>query len=139
QGHLIAHSQKVKATEFVGYNSLSAEGKVLALSDGQKIIEKLGTTNGLLVTDKTPFYAEGGGQVGDLGHGKSSNAKFEVTNCIKIGNVFFHSITITSGELKNGDAVHLEVSASTRRDTQSNHSATHLMHAALRSVLGAHV
>lgn len=139
QGHLIAHSQKVKATEFLGYNTLSADGKVLALSDGQKIVEKLGAVEGLLVTDKTPFYAEGGGQVGDTGHGKSSNAKFEVTNCIKIGNAFFHSITITSGELKNGDSVHLEVSSSTRRDTQSNHSATHLMHAALRNVLGTHV
>lgn len=139
QGHLIAHSQKVKATEFVGYNSLSADGKVLALSDGQKIVEKLGVADGLLVTDKTPFYAEGGGQVGDVGHGKSSHAKFDVTNCIKIGNAFFHSITITSGELKTGDSVHLEVSSSTRRDTQSNHSATHLMHAALRNVLGTHV
>ncbi|MES2770162.1 MAG: alanine--tRNA ligase [Bdellovibrionota bacterium] len=139
QGHLIAHSQKIKATEFVGYSSLSADGKVLALSDGQKIVEKLGATDGLLVTDKTPFYAEGGGQVGDVGHGKSSKAKFEVTNCIKIGNAFFHSITITEGELKTGDSVHLEVSSSTRRETQSNHSATHLMHAALRTVLGTHV
>lgn len=139
QGHLIAHSQKVKATEFVGYNTLSAEGKVLALSDGQKIVEKLSNTEGILVVDKTPFYAEGGGQVGDVGYGSSKSAKFEVTNCTKIGNAFFHNITITSGELKTGDAVHLEVSSSTRRDTQSNHSATHLMHAALRNVLGTHV
>lgn len=138
QGHLIAHSQKVKATDFVGYTTLSSDGKVLAISDGQKITDKL-SHDGLLVTDKTPFYAEGGGQVGDVGTGHSSKAKFEVTNCIKINNVIFHSVTVTEGELKVGDTVHLEVSTSTRRDTQSNHSATHLMHAALRKVLGTHV
>jgi alanyl-tRNA synthetase len=142
QGHLIAHSQKVKETEFIGYTTLSADAKILALSDGQKITDKL-SGDGLLVTDKTPFYAEGGGQVGDVGSGHSGNeqfaVKFTVTNCIKINNVFFHSITVNEGELKIGDAVHLEVSSSIRRDTQANHSATHLMHSALRKVLGTHV
>lgn len=139
QGHLIAHAQKVPPTEFVGYTTLSAEGKVLALSNGQQIVEKLGIAEGLLVTDKTPFYAEGGGQVGDIGHGKSSQAKFDITNCVKIGNAYFHSITITEGELKVGDKVSLDVSSSARRDVQANHSATHLLHAALRKVLGTHV
>ena len=123
---------------FVGYDSLAQEGaKVLALyRDGQSVSELKQGDAGVVVLDHTPFYAEGGGQVGD----KGVIGGFEVADTLKIkGSVFGHHGTQKSGALKVGDAVRAEVTESVRRATMRNHSATHLLHRALRDVLGGHV
>jgi alanyl-tRNA synthetase len=151
-------------TCFVGYDRLSMDGvKVLALyRDGQAVQELKAGDAGIVVLDNTPFYAEGGGQVGDKGvllpslpaslpaplpqageggpEGRERGFMFEVTNTQKVkGNVFGHHGTLKSGSLKVGDTVRASVTESRRRATMRNHSATHLMHSALREVLGTHV
>jgi len=125
------------ATEFVGYESLSAAAKVLALyRDGAAVTALNAGDAGVVVLDRTPFYAEGGGQVGDTG----TLGAFEVSDTQKIaGGAFGHSGSLSSGALKVGDAVTASVTGSVRRATVRNHSATHLMHRALRDVLGTHV
>ncbi len=140
QGHLIELSQKVKPTEFIGYSSLSGQGKVLALSDGHKAVEKLSFgESGLVILDKTPFYAEGGGQVGDTGTLSKAGVHVDVTDCTKNGELFLHQVHVSEGTIAIGDTLDLQVNQSKRRDVQSNHSATHLMHSALKNVLGSHV
>jgi len=127
---------------FVGYDGLAHEGaKVLALyRDGQSVGELKEGDSGVVVIDHTPFYAEGGGQVGDKGQINGQGAGFEVADTLKLkGNVFGHHGTLTSGVLKVGDSVRAEVTESVRRATMRNHSATHLLHRALRDVLGSHV
>ena len=127
---------------FVGYDSLAHEGaKVLALyRDGQSVSELKQGDAGVVVLDHTPFYAEGGGQVGDKGRINGQDGGFEVADTLKIkGSVFGHHGTQKSGVLKVGDAVRAEVTESVRRATMRNHSATHLLHRALRDVLGGHV
>ena len=126
------------ATQFVGYDGLSIEGaKVLALyRDGAAVQSLAAGEAGVVVLDKTPFYAEGGGQIGDAGH----LGTFKVADTQKItGGAFGHSGSLESGTLKVGDAVTATVENSVRRATMRNHSATHLLHAALRQVLGTHV
>jgi alanyl-tRNA synthetase len=123
---------------FVGYDSLVHDGaKVLALyRDGQSVNELKEGDSGVVVIDNTPFYAEGGGQVGDRG----VIAGFEVADTLKLkGSVFGHHGRLKSGALKVGDSVRAEVTESVRRATMRNHSATHLLHRALRDVLGSHV
>ena len=124
-------------TCFIGYDRLSAEAKVLALyRDGQPVTALNAGDSGVVVLDSTPFYAESGGQVGDQGRIGS----FEVADTQKIkGSVFGHHGVQKSGALKLGDVVKAEVTESVRRATMRNHSATHLLHRALRDVLGAHV
>jgi alanyl-tRNA synthetase len=125
-------------TCFVGYDGLTADkAKVLALyRDGKAVNELKSGDDGIVVLDNTPFYAEGGGQVGD----KGVIGGFEVSDTLKIkGSVFGHHGTLKSGSLKVGDVVRASVTESVRRATMRNHSATHLMHRALRDVLGAHV
>ncbi|RYZ79330.1 MAG: alanine--tRNA ligase, partial [Proteobacteria bacterium] len=95
--------------------------------------------SGLLVMNRTPFYAEGGGQVGDQGVIKGENGTFVVNNCLKNGDIYIHHVEVESGQFKLNDNVETHVSESTRRNTMANHSATHLMHSALRKVLGVHV
>jgi len=140
QGHLIELSQKTKPTEFVGYTTLQSSSQVLALSDGKTVVQKLESgQNGFMISDRTPFYAEGGGQVGDQGLAQNKTSEIQILDTTKINNVFFHQIHINKGSLKINDELQMSVHASLRRNTQANHTATHLLHAALRKVLGTHV
>jgi len=125
------------ATEFVGYDALTAEAKVLALyRDGAPVTALNAGDAGIVVLDRTPFYAEGGGQVGDTG----TLGAFTVSDTQKIGGIAFgHIGSLAAGSLNVGDAVQASVTGSARRATVRNHSATHLMHRALRDVLGTHV
>ncbi|HKY89955.1 MAG TPA: alanine--tRNA ligase, partial [Nevskiaceae bacterium] len=124
-------------TCFIGYESLAGDAKVVALyRDGQSVQGLSAGEAGVVVLDHTPFYAESGGQVGD----KGTIGAFAVTDTLKLkGNVFGHHGRLESGALKVGDAVRAQVTESVRRSTMRNHSATHLMHRALREVLGTHV
>jgi alanyl-tRNA synthetase len=129
------------ANAFVGYESLASNAKVVALYlDGVAVAELKSGQTGSVVLDTTPFYAESGGQVGDQGLLKSGSAHFEVADTQKIkADVFVHHGTITQGTLAVGDQVQAQVNTASREATVRNHSATHLMHKALREVLGAHV
>jgi len=126
---------------FVGYDELQATAKVLALYvDGTPVTELKAGQNGVVVLDTTPFYAESGGQVGDQGLLQTAGAKFEVEDTLKIkADVFGHHGALTEGSLQVGDAVQAQVNTELRTATVRNHSATHLMHKALREVLGDHV
>ena len=126
---------------FVGYESLQASAKVLALyRDGASVNQLDAGQNGVVVLDTTPFYAESGGQVGDQGAIVCGNAGFEVVDTQKIkADVFGHHGSQVRGSLKVGDAVQAHVNTELRAATVRNHSATHLMHKALRDVLGTHV
>ncbi|QJR14558.1 alanine--tRNA ligase [Usitatibacter palustris] len=131
-------------TAFKGYESLSEEGRVVALYKEGSVVDRLeaGDT-GIVVLDKTPFYAESGGQVGDRGElskGGTCLTLFDVQDTQKIQpDVFGHYGTVKTGELKVGDAVAAQVDMDKRSRTVRHHSATHLMHKALREVLGTHV
>jgi alanyl-tRNA synthetase len=145
QAFMVTFSQKVQKqsgeTEFTGYTSTEEKAaKIVALSDGrQEVAELRADQTGVIVTDKTCFYAEGGGQVGDRGLIRAAGGEAEVIDCTKLNNVFLHHVKVGDGVLKKGDLVQLLVNARERQATANNHSATHLLHAALRSVLGTHV
>ena len=126
---------------FVGYDELQATAKVLALYvDGTSATELKAGQTGVVVLDTTPFYAESGGQVGDQGLLQTAGARFEVEDTLKIkADVFGHHGVLAQGSLKLGDAVQAQVNTEMRTATVRNHSATHLMHKALREVLGDHV
>jgi alanyl-tRNA synthetase len=126
---------------FVGYDELQANSKVLALYvDGTPATVLNAGQEGVVVLDTTPFYAESGGQVGDQGLLQTAGAKFEVADTLKIkADVFGHHGLLLEGSLKVGDAVQAQVNSDLRAATVRNHSATHLMHKALREVLGDHV
>jgi alanyl-tRNA synthetase len=126
---------------FVGYDDLQATAKVLALYvDGLPASVLKAGQSGVVVLDTTPFYAESGGQVGDQGLLQTAGAKFEVEDTLKIkADVFGHHGMLIEGSLKVGDAVQAQVNTDLRAATVRNHSATHLMHKALREVLGDHV
>ena len=127
--------------DFVGYDDLTANAKVLALyADGNAVTELKAGQSGVVVLDTTPFYAESGGQVGDQGMVHNAGGQFNVLDTLKIkADVFGHHGEIKSGSLKVGDAVQAHVDLAVRAATVRNHSATHLMHKALREVLGSHV
>ena len=128
-------------TKFVGYESLVHNTHVLALySEGVSVQELKEGQEGIVVLDTTPFYAESGGQVGDHGVVASAAGQFEVEDTLKIqADVFGHHGVLRSGSLKVGDTVDAQVDQAKRARTIRNHSATHLMHKALREVLGGHV
>ncbi|WP_306392114.1 alanine--tRNA ligase [Telluria beijingensis] len=128
-------------TKFVGYESLAHNTHVLALyADGVKVDELKAGQAGIVVLDTTPFYAESGGQVGDQGVIGGNGARFEVEDTLKIqADVFGHHGVLREGSLKVGDTVDAQVDTVKRGRTIRNHSATHLMHKALREVLGSHV
>ncbi len=129
------------ATTFHGYAQLEAKGNVLALyKDGAPVNELLEGELGVVVLDHTPFYAESGGQVGDRGELRSSHGIFAVEDTQKIqAAVFGHHGVVTTGKLTVGNGVAARVDVLARARTQRNHSVTHLMHKALREVLGGHV
>jgi alanyl-tRNA synthetase len=127
-------------TEFCGYDSLEGRGTVIALfKDGAPAGRLAPGEAGQVVLDATPFYAESGGQVGDIGVLEGEHARFSVTDTQKLGKAHGHVGTVTRGEIKLGDRVTARVNGETRQATVLNHSATHLLHAALRQVLGTHV
>ena len=128
-------------TEFIGYNHLKGEAKVIALQvSGDDVEAAVAGNDVVVVLESTPFYAEGGGQVGDAGFISSASSSIEVTDCRKLPNgAFMHIGSVKSGSLSIGETVSLEVTPEARYATAANHSATHLLHAALKKVLGSHV
>jgi alanyl-tRNA synthetase len=127
-------------TIFTGYEHLSEGSRITALFHEGNAVEQLQTgQSGLVVLEQTPFYAESGGQVGDRGRLESSSARFEVHDTQKQGSVFTHIGNVTEGVLRVNDAVNAYVDGERRQSTILNHSGTHLLHAALRTVLGDHV
>ena len=131
-------------TDFVGYDTITADARVAALYlEGVAVDAITSGQRAVVVLDTTPFYAESGGQVGDRGEisaGETCTTLFAVSDTSKIqSDVFGHAGELKSGELRVGDKVHARVDATLRARTMRNHSATHLMHKALREVLGAHV
>ena len=130
----------IDETQFLGYDRLNAEGKVLGLwNDDLQVDSATPGKDYILALDQSPFYAESGGQVGDQGEFSGSNGSGQVTDCIKQGKIFLHKINLEEGSIKLNDTLKLSVAPSMRSDAASNHSATHLMHAALKHVLGNHV
>jgi alanyl-tRNA synthetase len=133
--------EKVGATEFLGYETETAEGVVAALARDGKTVDSLkkGET-GAVILNQTPFYGESGGQVGDTGLMTGEGVRFRVTDTQKkAGDLFVHTGTVEEGTLKTGTALQLDVDHARRSAIRSNHSATHLLHEALRQVLGDHV
>lgn len=127
-------------TEFVGYDSLEDESAVLALiKDGETVDAAESGDQVLVVLDRTPFYAESGGQVGDTGEMSANGARLEILDTKKSGDAFVHQANVVEGTISNGAKVATKVDRLIREATRLNHSATHLMHAALRQVLGEHV
>jgi alanyl-tRNA synthetase len=133
--------EKTGATEFLGYETESAEGEVVALvKDGKEVSTLKKGESGAVVLNQTPFYGESGGQVGDTGMLAGEGVRFKVTDTQKYaGDVFAHIGTVEEGTLKPGLALALDVDHARRSAIRKNHSATHLLHEALRQVLGDHV
>ncbi|EKD4644384.1 alanine--tRNA ligase [Escherichia coli] len=128
------------ASEFKGYDHLELNGKVAALFVDGKAVDAINAgQEAVVVLDQTPFYAESGGQVGDKGELKGANFSFAVEDTQKYGQAIGHIGKLAAGSLKVGDAVQADVDEARRSRIRLNHSATHLMHAALRQVLGTHV
>ena len=129
------------ATEFVGYDNNEFEGKVLALVSGDAVVNTVGEGEDVaVIVDKTPFYAEMGGQIGDTGVIESDGCKIEVSDCTKFGgNKFIHTGKVISGEINVGDTVTLKIDTYRRKAIARNHTATHILQAALREVLGSHI
>ncbi len=127
-------------TTFTGYEHLSEDSRITALFHEGAAVEHLQIgQSGLVVLEQTPFYAESGGQVGDRGRLESSSARFEVHDTQKQGGVFTHIGNVTEGVLRVNDTVNAYVDSERRQSVILNHSGTHLLHAALRTVLGDHV
>lgn len=133
--------ERVGATEFLGYDTESAEGVVTALVRDNAEVEALKAgESGVVILNQTPFYAESGGQVGDTGTISGAGFSAEVSDVQKkLGDVFAHAVKVTSGEIRLGQPAELAVDHARRSAIRANHSATHLLHEALRLVLGDHV
>lgn len=129
-----------KTVQFVGYKDLIGDGQVMALSNGHSEVQKLtaGDT-GIMILNSTTFYGEGGGQSGDHGYVLQGTSRAQVVNTTKIDDVILHHLSIESGEFTVGMKVEMGIDPVERRNTAANHSATHLLHSALRKVLGSHV
>ncbi|MGA4455390.1 alanine--tRNA ligase [Pseudomonas fortuita] len=128
------------ATEFLGYDATEGQGKIIALYKDGQAVDQLGEgEQGVVVLDRTPFYAESGGQVGDTGFLQAGAARFDVRDTTKTGGAFLHHGVVASGALVIGSPVVAKVDAEVQHATSLNHSATHLLHEALRQVLGEHV
>ena len=131
----------IEKTHFIGYSSLQGEAQIVAIfsSSNEKVDIVPANSDVLIVLNRTPFYAESGGQIGDEGHLEHGGSRFEVSDTQKQSEIFIHRGRLTSGSLKIGDTVRALVAGHDRAAITMNHSATHLMNAALRSVLGDHV
>lgn len=144
QAHLIKlasdYLAKNKVTDFSGYTSLTETSEVKVISNGHLQVDQLTTgQTGYLILDKTSFYAEGGGQAGDKGFITASGLKIKVENTTKLNEVFIHAVEVLEGSVKEGSKVTTAVDQKLRNQTAAHHSATHLLHSALRSVLGTQV
>ncbi len=127
-------------TQFDGYNATAGQGQIVAIyKDGEQVDEVVEGDEALIVLNQTPFYAESGGQIGDTGLFKNETGIFEVQDTKKSGGAFVHQGIVTMGSLKASQQVEATVKADIRAATARNHSATHLLHAALRQILGTHV
>lgn len=127
-------------TDFTGYEHLAFESSIIALFCNNEPADSLQTQiDSVVVLDRTPFYAEGGGQVGDQGWLFGPNGQFQVSDTRKEGQIYLHYGRLTQGTLQTGDKIRAEVDSEKRNATALNHSATHLLHAALRKILGEHV
>ena len=130
----------IDATTFQGYEFLDSESKVLSIWNGQDLVDTANENDEVFFAlNQTSFYAESGGQVGDTGTFDSNSCSGIVLDCKKQGKVFLHKAKIESGSLKCGDVINMSVEKDKRRATAIHHSATHLLHAALKKVLGDHV
>jgi alanyl-tRNA synthetase len=130
------------ATEFIGYSQMEAQGNVLELVQENKTIDTISIKNAefILLTNQTPFYGESGGQMGDIGTISSDNSKIRVIDTRKyLGNIHAHLCILEEGSIKLGDIITLKIDTEYRDDLRSNHSATHILHAVLREVLGTHI
>ncbi len=129
-----------KIVTFTGYSKMADKGVLTALSNGQSEVQSLATGDtGVAILDKTSFYGEGGGQAGDVGYLVAGTSRAKVLNTTKIDDVILHHIEVEHGSFSVGTSIDTTVSVFERRNSMSNHSATHLLHAALRKVLGTHV
>ncbi len=128
-------------SEFLGYETDYAEGKILSLLKDNKEAKSLSDNDeGMIITNQTPFYGESGGQVGDTGEITSGEFKFEVHDVQKqLGDLFVHYGKVTKGSIKVNDNVEMKIDVNRRNDVRAYHSATHLLHESLRRVLGTHV
>jgi alanyl-tRNA synthetase len=128
------------ATGFIGYESLSGQSEVVALFIGERAVDSIKAGDeAVVVLDRTPFYAESGGQVGDTGRLFGNGKTFDVLDTQKAGEAYIHKGKVLEGTIEQGDTLEAEVDRHLRDATRLNHSATHLLHAALRQVLGEHV
>ena len=132
---------RVGATKFIGYDRLESESLVQAILKGDRLVNEAAEGDEVeLVLDVTPFYAEGGGQVGDQGTLTGREGQVKITETTRpVPTVILHKGTVTKGRIREGEQLHMTVNATTRQDAQRNHTATHLLHAALRDMLGPHV
>ncbi|MEP6020288.1 MAG: alanine--tRNA ligase [Paracoccaceae bacterium] len=127
-------------TDFLGYDTETAEGQIVGLVQDGALVSEVGEGASVQIAlNQTPFYAESGGQVGDTGVIRTENGEAQITDTRKTAGVFFHIATVTKGSLSKGEAVVLDVDQDRRRAIRANHSATHLLHEALRAALGDHV
>ena len=129
-----------RGSRFVGYEQLEAEAEILAIvMDGQEVDELASGQRAEIVCSQTPFYAESGGQIGDRGTITGPDGTAQVVDTVKRGDLIVHIAEAGQGSLKTGQKVRLQVQEGRRKDTARNHTATHLLHAALRKILGDHV
>ena len=130
----------IEATDFLGYEKLESESKVVVIWKNQERVNQVkGGEEIFLACDQTPFYAEAGGQVGDKGQFASESATGNILDCKRQGKVFIHKIKLKKGTIKTGDVIKMSVEKEKRSAIAIHHSSTHLVHAALREVLGDHV
>lgn len=129
-----------KTVTFAGYNGTSCKGKITALSNGQSVVTTLKTgESGVVILDQTSFYGEGGGQAGDVGYLMAGTSRAKVINTTKIDDIILHHVEVEHDSFTLGANIEATVNNFERRNIMSNHSATHLLHSALRKVLGTHV
>ena len=137
----IYSSLKVLPTNFLGYETLNSKAKVLAIIKNNKIQKKVKTGDSFeIIRDRSPFYAEMGGQLGDTGICFSETGEFEVLDTKNpFGGIFVHESKMKSGEISEGSEISMKVEKERREKIKRNHTATHLLHAALREIIGSHV
>lgn len=138
-GALLELEKTIEATQFVGYEETESEGTILAILKGEELVASAKEGDEVeVVLDVTPFYAESGGQVGDTGSIVNNGSALEVFDTVKASRFFFHKGKVESGSMSVGDKVQTRVDVKRRRAIARNHTATHLLHAALHQILGEH-